>query len=220
MAEKRIDFRPGSFDGLIEKHGYCLDLYHSIPCPCVDPVTNTPDPNCDYCTKGWQYYGQEEIRGVVQNISVEKQFAETAGYLLGSMMLTVAGETNLAYHDRIVNRKSIVQYSELITKSETLVDIPRFPIVEVLRVIGSGGVVFDSETDYSINSVGNIEWIAGGNVPTVGNYFSVAYQMHPSWLCLQTPHALRDTHIKFRQPAPVHHRLPIQALCRLEALCE
>lgn len=220
MAEKRIDFRTGTFDAMIEKHGYYLDLYHSIPCPCLDPSTGSPDPNCPYCKHGWQYYGQEEIKGIVQNISVEKQFAETAGYLLGSMMLTVAGETNLAYHDRIVNRKSIIPFAEILTRGIGDTDRPRFPIVQTLRVLGKNGAVYLPGTDFSIDGDGNLQWLAAGSCPAEGEYYSAAYQMHPSWLCLQAPHALRDTHIKFRQPEPQHHRLPIQALCRLEALCE
>ncbi|MGA6924296.1 MAG: hypothetical protein WBY88_01370 [Desulfosarcina sp.] len=217
MPEKRIDFRQGSFDALIEKHGYYLDHYHAIQCPCIDPSSNAPDMNCRYCINGWQYYGKEEIKGVIQNISAEKQFSETGGFLLGSMMLTVSADTNLAYHDRIINRKSVMPFSQLVTRGDTDTDRTRFEVVEPLRVMGKAGTVFQPATDFTIEE-GLIKWV--GAAPEEGDYFSIAYLMHPTWLCLQTPHAVRDTHIKFRQPAPQHHRLPLQALCRHETLCE
>lgn len=217
MRERRVDFRKGSFDNLIKVHGYYLDLYHAIKCPCVDQTSGAPDPNCRYCSNGWQYYGKEEIRGVMMNLDVEKQFSESGGFLLGSAMLTVQATTDLAYHDRIVNRKSVMSFNELIVRGSAATDKTRFPIVESLRIVGKNGVVYLPDTDFTINE-GQIQWL--GNAPTPGDYYSVLYKMRPSYLCLQSPHVVRDTHIKFHEPAPVHHRLPIQALCRLEFLVE
>ena len=221
MANKRIDFTTGTFDSLIENHGLDLKLYHGIRCPCLDPETGQADPNCSYCTNGWQYYGKEEIIGVVQAINAEKQFAETGGFLLGSMMLTVKAETNLAYHDRLVHMDSVITHSEVITRDEDgLVDSARFPIIDTLRVIGKNGVIYQSGTDFSIDSGGNVEWLETGEKPTAGDYYSIAYQMNPTWLCMQAPHSVRDTKIKFRNSSAVHTRLPLQVMCRMEIFVE
>jgi len=216
---KRIDFSEKSFDDLIERHGYEMELQHAIRCPCLDSSTGQPDPNCLYCTNGYQYYGAETIQAMCMNISVEKQFSETGGFLLGSMMVTVLAETNLGYHDRLVNRNSVMQFSQLIERDEdTTVDKARFAIVEVFRVVGKNGVIYQPDTNYTLTDDGEINWVADG--PTAGDYYSIAYKMHPSWLCLQAPHSMRDTQIKFQQPSAVHHRLPLQCLARMEYLVE
>lgn len=221
MASKRVDFTAGTFDSLITKHGLDLELHHAIRCPCLDPGTGQVDPNCPYCISGWQYYGTEEIIGVIQNISAEKQFAETGGFLLGSVMLTVPAATNLAYHDRIINRQSLVTHSEIVTRDDDgLVDKARFPVVNTIRVLGKAGVVYISGTDFTIDDDGNIEWVETGENPDSGDYYSIAYQMNPVWLCMQAPHLFRDTKIKFQNPKAVHTRLPIQSLCRNEIFIE
>ena len=90
-------------------------------------------------------------------------------------------------------------------------------MIDIIRVVGPGGVIYAPLTDYQVTD-GKIEWI--GDAPAEGDRFSVAYKMHPSWLVYSHVHVSRDTHIKFRQPAPVHHRLPIQVVCKLEYLME
>ncbi len=213
----RVDFRVGSFDEMIEKHGYFFTHYHAIQCPCLDSQTGHPDPNCLYCDRGWQYYGAEEIQGIMTSITTEKQFMDTGGMLIGTMNLTVKAEVELGYHDRIVNNKSVIAYSELLTRGSGTQDTARFAMLDILRVVGPGGVVYAPVTDYVISN-GKIQWVTGGTSPVAGAYFSVAYRMHPSWGVLSHIHIVRDTHIKFRKPAPEHYRLPIQAVCKLEYL--
>ena len=215
----RVDFKVSSFDDLIEKHGYYLTHYHALRCPCLTPETGQPDPNCIYCDNGWQYYGSEQIQGIITGVTTEKQFLDTGGMLIGTMNLTVKAAVELGYHDRIVNEKSVVAYSELLTRGLTATDSARFPVLDIVRIIGAGGVVYAPLTDYSVSTSKKIEWVTGRG-PTVGAYYSVSYRMHPSWLVLSAMNLIRDTHIKFRNPVPEHHRLPVRALCKLEYLMD
>ena len=91
----RVDFRVGTFDSLIDKHGYYLDHYHAIQCPCLNPETGHPDPTCTYCENGWQYWGKSEIKGIISSLQTEKQFAETNGMLIGTMQLTVPADVEM-----------------------------------------------------------------------------------------------------------------------------
>lgn len=215
----RVDFKVGSFDALIDKHGYYLEHYHALQCPCYDLQTGHPDPTCQYCESGWQYYGRQEIQGIITGLQSEKQFIEPGGLLLGTMQLTVKAEVDLGYHDRIVNRKSLIAFSELLIRGTGETDRARFEMVDILRVVGPGGVVYTPILDYEV-SAGSIQWTGTGQAPSAGSRYSVAYRMHPTWLVLSHVHVVRDTHIKFRQVEPVHHRLPIQAICKLEYLWE
>ena len=97
-----------------------------------------------------------------------------------------------------------------------MTDKLRFDAIEILRVIGAAGVVYPS-TAYQIAG-GQIEWL--GTAPNEGDQYAIAYKMHPSWLVLTHLHIVRDTRIKFRQPTAVHHRLPLQVVCKLEYLWE
>jgi len=216
MAVKRIDFTPNVFDQQIEKHGYFLTHYRAIQCPCLDPGTGHPDPTCPYCTQGWQYFGGVEIRGLVTSLGAEHQFAETHGMLIGTMQLTALAESELGYHDRIVHQESVINYSELVTRSALATDKLRFDAVEIIRVVGVGGVVYPAANYQILN--GRLEWVGMG--PSEGAQYAVAYKMHPSWLILSHLHIVRDTRIKFRQPVALHHRLPLQVICKLEYLWE
>lgn len=219
MTAKRVDFRVGSFDDMIDKHGYHLEHFKAIQCPCLNPETNHPDPMCPYCDRGWQYYDQKEIQGIITSLQGEKQFLDTGGMLIGTMQLTVKAEVELGYHDRVINRQSIINFSELMNRGTGEKDKGRFNMIEILRVVGSNGVVYRPLVDY-VNINGLIEWVGTGIAPAEGERYSIAYKTHPSWLVLTHIHLIRDVNIKFRQPAPVHHRLPIQAVCKIEYLME
>ena len=212
----RVDFRVGTFDELIEKHGYFLTHYHALQCPCISMESGHPDPNCAHCENGWQYYGEHVVQGIISSISSERQFMDTGGMLLGAMNLTVKAEVELGYHDRIVNKKSIINYSELVSRGSGTDDSLRFPAIDILRVVGPGGTIFTPILHYSVVE-GKIRWVEDTG-PAAGATYAVAYRMHPQWCVLSMTHLVRDTHIKFRNPAPELHRLPIQALCKLEFL--
>ncbi|MBI9086798.1 MAG: hypothetical protein JEZ11_24590 [Desulfobacterales bacterium] len=147
----------------------------------------------------------------------EKQFSEGGGFLLGSSTLTVKAEVEMAYHDRIVNRRSVINFSELVTKGDTTTDKTRFEIITPSLVLGKEGREYTLNTNYEIVD-GKIHWV--GTAPTEGDFYSIAYQTYPSWLVFSHLHLVRDTNIKFQQPAPVLNRLPIQVMCKLEYLWE
>ena len=215
----RIDFKVGSFDELIDKHGEFFTLQHAMRCPCQSPETGQPDPNCPYCKQGWQYYGDQQIQGVISSVASERQFLDTGGMLIGTMNLTVKAGVELGYRDRVISKDAIIAFSELLTRGEDAADEARFTILDTIRVVGLDGVLYKPVTDY-VAADGKINWILGGSAPASGSCYSVAYRMHPSWLVLSHTHIVRDTHIKFRKPAPVHYRLPIQVICKLEYLME
>ena len=106
----RVDFRVGTFDNQIEKHGYYLEHYHAIQCPCLNDSTGQYDPLCPYCTHGWQYYAMEEIQGIMTGITSETQFMDTGATLLGTSRLTVKANVEVGYPDRIIHRNSLLNY--------------------------------------------------------------------------------------------------------------
>lgn len=219
MAQGRIDFRADLFERIINEKGYSLTHQKAMLCPCVDAGTRQPNPVCPLCQNGWQYYGDATIKGVISGVTNEKQFVETGGALLGTMTLTVGAGVVLGYHDRITHVDSVVNFSELVVKTNGATDTLRYEALTGLRVVGPGGRVYSS-SEYSISGR-TLTWLVAVNErPAVGASFSIAYETHPAWLVLNFLHLVRDTTVKFRKPKAVHTQLPTQVLCRLEWLTE
>ena len=219
MGNMRVDFKPSNFQTLIEEKGYDLTLYHAIPCPCVSTDTGQPDPNCSMCERGWQYFGSELIKGICSGFSAEKQFADPGHFLIGSMQLTTHANIKLGYHDRIVNQNSLITFTELILKEANYTSKFRYDPVEIIRLIGNDGTVYLKDRDFTIADRA-VTWLYEDTQPDDDSYFSVAYQMHPIWLCTSFPHLVRSTHVKFRHSTDTHYAMPIQVLCKLEWLVE
>lgn len=213
----RVDIHPDKFAKLVENKGSELIHHHAILCPCLNPDTGQPDPNCSFCEMGWQYYGAAPIKGVCSGITAEKQFAENGALTLGTMQLTTHADVELGYHDRIENVNSVVNFSELILRSADANAHTRYGIVGVNRLVDSTNRVFVAGVDFSFSGK-TITWLT--TPPAVGAYFAIAYQVHPLWLVLSHLHIVRDTRVKFRHRVDTHYRLPIQVLCKLEWLCE
>jgi hypothetical protein len=218
MPRARADFRPELFDDLIEKKGYQLVHYKGMLCPCLNPATGQPDPNCNFCERGWQYYGKEDIAGVITGVTHEKQYAEAGGFMLGAMQLTVKADVRLGYHDRIIHTDSIIPFSELITRSDTDKDRLKYLPAEFERIVDAAGKEYQQGVNFTVDDR-VITWM-GDSIPAPGAPISLAYMTHPVWLVLNYLHLIRDTRIKFRKPFDEPKRLPIQVLCKLEWLME
>lgn len=218
----RIDFEVDAFNNLITNKGYDLVHYRSLLCPCLDQNTGQPSPNCSLCENGYQYWGQENIKGVISGVSKEKQFTEPGGFHLGTMNLTVSPAIKLFFHDRIVHVDSLIPYSQVLIRGETgITDRMRFTVVSMERVtaIVSGAITTYAETtDYTISGR-TLTWVSGRG-PSSGASYSVTYLHHPVWLVLQHGHWIRDTHVGPNVAAEVFRQMPVQALCKLEFLVE
>lgn len=219
----RADFHPEYFESLVEQKGYRLTHYRAMPCFCLSPDTGQPDPNCSYCTNGWQYWGEEEIKGVVTGFTTEKQFAEGGQFLLGSMRLTINHDVVVGYHDRIVHQDSVMPFAESLVCSGTT-DRLRFVPTGIERIIGANNAAYAATTDYTLSGR-TITWVSSGmpavkHGPAVGARFSVSYLTHPTWLVLSHLHLIRDTMVKAGVAADTYERLPVQVLCKLEFLVD
>lgn len=214
MALPRVDFIINNYNQLIEDKGYHLFHCRSMPCPCISISTGTPDPNCTQCENGTQYWGEEMIKGLITGTTNEKQYADSGGFMLGTMQLTVNSGVRLGYHDRIIHTESIIPYAELMTRGT--LDKLRYTPLEVDRVIDSAWNEYAIGEDFELDGK-NIEWVDGCG-PATGTRYSVAYTCNPVWLVLSFLHLVRDTVVKEGLPVETSKRLPIQALCKLEFL--
>ena len=164
MAIPFGEINPRNFADLIRNHGYFLTHYRAIRCPCIDPATGSPNPNHEICDHGWQYFGQETIQGLITGISSERQFAESGGFWLGSMNLTVMPNVRLSFHDRIVNQQSTMVYTELLEVNYSSGTGLRYNPVEIDYVVDLNGTPYTLGTNFTLSGK-TLSWIQGSAPP-------------------------------------------------------
>jgi len=137
------------------------------------------------------------------------------------------------YGDRFSILDSAIVYRETLIRGSGPTDTPRYPIATRSHDLASGNLEFgvrylivaddtgevnpaDTLTegaDFDVTEAGAINWI---NPPAEGRRFSVTYYAHPVYIITNHPHAIRDTYINAKAPAPYHAELPIYAEAQLE----
>ena len=193
--------------------------------------------DCPACYgKGYLYHSAQTIRAVVTGARKEEQRHGPAGateYGRGNIGLTLLPEHLPMYGDRFSILDSAIVYRETLIRGSGPTDTPRYPIATRSHDLASGNLEFgvrylivaddtgevnpaDTLTegaDFNVTEAGAINWI---NPPAEGRRFSVTYYAHPVYIITNHPHAIRDTYINAKAPAPYHAELPIYAEAQLE----
>ncbi len=244
-AGQRVDFKPKKFFNAVENKGYLLAWTRAAVCPCAPVATQTeqPDPNCTICKgTGWTYFGgnvtqdfdveawnldviQKKIiadndamviRGIVTGIrSKQEPYDKLGNWVEGAMNVTTRPENKLAYYDQLICLDSEISYSEILIADGTTVTDARY-LITGINYLRSEAAVFVADTDYQINTLGQIEWLSG-NEPDEDTRLSIHYQCHPTFLVVEHPHVIRMTLKKFKTSKPKTplgdaENLPIQAV--------
>jgi hypothetical protein len=134
--------------------------------------------------------------------------------------------------DRFTIIDSAIVYRETLTRGAGATDETRYPIASRSHDLAGGAVSFgvrhlipanaqgivdpagalSEGVDFNVVN-GEIQWI---NAPNEGERYSITYYAHPVYIIMNHPHAIRDTYINFKAPAPYHAELPIYAEAQLE----
>jgi hypothetical protein len=87
--------------------------------------------------------------------------------------------------------------------------------VNQLRSIST---IYQENSDFKINANGQIEWLQ--NQPLADTRLSIHGTIHPVWIVMDHLNTYRDTQLEgsggIRNQTA--HKLPVQALCKLEFL--
>ena len=219
-------------------------------CPCLNlnQETDQADPRCPKCKgSGFFYFGprnyvvptgvgpaldtvQENIlaahggaliRGVIDSgKSDQNPFRLLGNWLVGDIMISVQPENVLGQYDRLVNIDEVIVYNEVFEQpSGTTVSV-RYPIVSVNN-LATVDTTYVLDDDFEVNNDGTIKWLHGVE-PAVGTRVSINYLMHPTWLIMATPHAVRSTPRRGEtfESYGTPETLSIQAHARLEQVAD
>ncbi len=87
---------PNAFNGLLNFVGQNFAWRKSYVCPCVNPATNSPKPDCPHC-HGKGFLWTTAVTGIagVPSQKVQREFAKFGQWESGDMMLTVGSDSPL-----------------------------------------------------------------------------------------------------------------------------
>ena len=168
------------------------------------------------------------IRGIMSGIMKRnKAYTEVGNWVEGDMSVTVRAENKIGFWDRLTHLDSEMIFVETVkvgysrTGVEGVASDPldtRY-LVTHINEVRTIDTVLVADEDYGVED-GRVVWKTG-HEPTLGTKLSVHYLMHPTWLIVDQPHAIRTTLQKLKkattktpQGDPV--ALPVQAHGRLE----
>lgn len=250
----RADFKPEQFRKVIMSHGMDLSWQQSAECPCSNPsadygfniasqstaYSEQARNDCEACYgRGYIWHSKQQIRAVVTGLRKDDQrFSDIGGteFSKGQIGITLLPEHLPALGDRFTVLSSAIVYRETLTRSNTLIDAPKYPIIKRSHDLIGGVIEFGLRhlvvsdingvvdlnaqplkgTDYQVSATGQIEWLDAQTAPAQGQRFSIEYYANPTYIVTSHPHVVRDTQIQFKAPAPYHAELPIYAEATLE----
>lgn len=229
-GSRRVDFKRGQLEQMIETKGYRLAWWRAAVCPCTsaNDQTQQPDPNCEFChAQGWIYFGltgplSEHIGGLddVQDAIIGDPRGEHAAVVRGL-------ETGIGERPDMLNRMGrwisgdtmvTVRHENVLGYYDRLVNLDAEMIFAEIRT-ASGGTgcptrypavavnllrskttIFEQSVDYHVRA-GVITWETGKQ-PTVGTRLSLHYMHHPTWLVVDHPHIIRAATqmLKMKEP--------------------
>ena len=113
-GEPVIEFNKKGLEALVWTKGYDVIIESAIKCPCK---TKNND-NLSTCTNclgvGWVFINAVQDRAILSSINFDTQYKEWSGEKIGTVNVTVAARTSLAYMDKITVVDSDAKQSEVI----------------------------------------------------------------------------------------------------------
>jgi hypothetical protein len=93
----------------------------------------------------------------------------------------------------------VENYHRMEYNAQTQIDIPMFPIKEIVFLQDSRGIIYNCGYDFEITTDGNIQWLTSGNNPGTdpetkqGRVYSVRYRYKAFWYVVSIPKEVRLT---------------------------
>lgn len=204
-------FIPGSFDELIENHGYNATWYQSIVCECMSE--GQPSPHCPYCKgEGYRYIRKKEIKVVASSFTGNQVFKLEGISEPGSVYVTPQRDVIMAYHDKLDFFEVECRYSQVVRVKGNRTSSSYRPINKVVFVM-IGNIVYDENIDFVISKDKlHLEWIDKENKPKNGAKVSILYLTSPEYMIKDMSHELRSVRERKGKVSPETVDMPKQYL--------
>ena len=238
LYRTRADFRVDELRRTVQQKGIYLVWEQQAICPCnikdsseygldidvIDDISVNSKQNnisCPVCNgEGRIFHSPEEIQAIMTRPNTEsgivnQKTTEYGLYQDSFANFTLEPEHCVSFGDRLTLRDSLMIFKEVIEKSDSLIDVTRFPIrkygfetssglvqlgVLYLHVADASGLtipggVLEEGIDFEITEDGEIDWTIcdPDKLPEEGQRLSVTYYANPTYIVVKIPYIIRDT---------------------------
>jgi hypothetical protein len=197
---------PAAFNQFLGQIGQTFAWRKAYACPCVNPATNSPNPQCPHCHgKGFVWKAAVQGTAGVPSQKVQREFAKLGQWESGDMMLTVGSDSPLyamGERDRVVQLNGDDPFSINLRKGHN----DKLPwtakkIDRVFWIVGTamveGGIPVQ-QTD------GSLLFTTG--TPPAGASYSVSGKKYSEYFVFQEFPADRGHHFGAKLPLRVQLR--------------
>lgn len=211
MPFNNSKFNIASQQDFIRKHAEIVRYFKGMKCTCtlISEGSNYPDANrarldCKACHGlGWVWIEQGEIRGLVTNISQDKNLLVAGIAAPGDLIFSPTLDVTMADYDKIQFTwpQGIPYEGELVVRGSDQdlaynQDNVRYGILDIgdkdcIQVDPASGAItyFKPNVDYTYNDR-VITWI--GNMPASGSVYSIKYQANIEWIAFIPPQPRKE----------------------------
>lgn len=199
-------FNLNQIENLLQTKAFLAWHLKHAPNPDRVDIGGPVNPNTNAAQRGIYYYDVRAIGVIPQRFQFEDRMMAQGIWGVGSVLFNITGE----YLDDIPNKSKIthVRNRDLIVMNQTITTMvdqlfeynPNGPQKLHYKIKGVDYLAdnkreYHQGTDFFVNSVGQIEWIQGGNKPDFkngkGSILTCVYYITPIYIVQSLPHQLR-----------------------------
>ena len=212
---RRVEFALDEFVRTLDEHGYRARWTKAMLCPNRDSEQDDHHViNCELCdTNGFVYFDPIDMNVLVTSYGTKQLFMPESRYEPGTAYFTSLPAHKLSFWDKVELLTATTRYSEVKRTATTGLSYTlKYPVVAVERCVTSRGTVIPL-VSIVLHPDGSI------TLPSAldGDFFSISYFYHPTYIMIDMLHSVRDSRITLlSQDQEVD--FPTQAVGRLDFL--
>lgn len=219
-TDVRIEITPDKFDELIRQRGARVLVYRTLPCPNIKSVDSAEhEIDCVLCSgsKALDVEPLETMAFIQSQTMASGQQPEGLIENSKAQMTFLIG-VELEYFTRIDLCDYSMGYSEAVLRSpNSLTDVLKYNALRVNVVMDAVGVQYYQDSDFIIDSNGDILW-GGGTTPADNVIFSIHYEARAQYRATNAVHVNRFTQTALGDGLVAHQKFQESWLCTKEFL--
>jgi Domain of unknown function (DUF4815) len=182
-------------EAFILGHGQNVVVFPCLNCPCLLEAEQF-DPLCPVCHGTGRFYPPGLAFGTVMLLTDEsskRTFLDPGTWIPGTMQASVLRGITIADRDKVqlIDVRDTVNDEVLLRGID---DEVRNTAGVILDVVATRTQVYRQGTDYMLTPPNVVSWLPGGQMPPVGEQYSVRYSFYPEFLVSPDSPRLRVEH--------------------------
>ena len=181
-----------AIDRFVSEEGEDVRHFTGLKCFCHGPE-GQPDPNCkEHEIGGWLYVNEQNIVGLVTDISQRRELMETGVFMPGDCVFSPLTPDTISEGDKIIFTWPLPYgQGDVITRSNVATDNLYYEAVRALFCIDENKVIYKQNVDFRLAGK-LIEWewpekLDSALKPGYGTHYTIKYTAYIEWLVFVPP---------------------------------